>query len=96
MRDRLLLARNLLSESGSVFVQIGEENIHHVREIMEEIFGADNFVSLISFRKTSAQTAIDLPSVSDYLLWFARDKKLLKYNQLFVPRKLGTIQTTLG
>jgi len=96
LRDRLLLARNLLSESGSVFVQIGEENIHHVREIMEEIFGADNFVSLISFRKTSAQTAIDLPSVSDYLLWFARDKKLLKYNQLFVPRKLGTIQTTLG
>jgi adenine-specific DNA-methyltransferase len=89
LRNRLLLARNLLNESGSIFVQIGEENIHHVREIMEEIFGASNFVSLISYRKTSAQTAIDLPSVSDYLLWFAKDKKRMRYNQLFLRKEMS-------
>jgi len=83
LRDRLFLARELLTESGSVFVQISDENVHHVRELMDEVFGVGNFVSLITFRKTSAQTAINLPAVSDYLLWYSKSKAHLKYRQLF-------------
>ena len=86
LRDRLELARELLSPSGSLFVQIGEENLHHVRELLDELFGPEHFVSLISFRKTSAQTSALLPSVNDYLLWYARDRSQIKYRQLYVPR----------
>ena len=88
IRDRLLLAKDLLTESGSIFFQISDENVHYAKAIMEEIFGADNFVSLISFRKTSAQTAVNLPSVSDYLLWFAKNKPQLKYNQLYFEKAI--------
>lgn len=87
LRDRLLLARELLSASGSVFVQIGDDNVHHVREVMEEVFGAENFVSSISFVTTSSQTASALGSVADSLLWFARDRQSMKYHQLFVDKE---------
>jgi DNA methylase len=70
LRDRLLLTRDLLNESGSIFVQISDENVHRVRGILDEVFGPKNFVSQISFRKTSNLTAEFLPTNSDFLLWF--------------------------
>jgi adenine-specific DNA-methyltransferase len=82
LRDRLLLARELLNESGSVFVQISDENLHHVREICDEVFGAKNFVSLITFTKTTSATSERLAGVSDYLLVYAKEIEKLKYRQL--------------
>ncbi len=91
LRDRLLLARELLHESGSVFVQISDENVHHVRELMDEIFGIDNFTSQISFTKTITQTSTYLPSVADTVIWYAKDKKRLKYRPLFTMKRAGEI-----
>jgi adenine-specific DNA-methyltransferase len=80
LRDRLLLARELLHESGSLFVQISDENVHHVRELLDEIFGPANHVALITFRKkTMPLGAAHLESVTDYLLFYARNKERLKY-----------------
>src|SRR5919109_5680324 len=70
LRDRLTVARDLLSESGSIFVQIGDENVHRVRAVMDEIFGEDNQVNLIIFQKTSSSTSEYLGSVADYLVWY--------------------------
>lgn len=78
LRDRLLLARELLAESGSVFVQISDENVHLVRSLLDELFGVDNRVSQISFLRGGAQTSKTLAAVSDYLLWYARDVEKLK------------------
>ncbi len=89
LRDRLILARELLTDSGSCFVQISDENIHLVRQLMNEIFGSDNFVSQIIFSKTSGFTTIYLASTNDYLIWYAKDKKNMKYRQLFLPKELG-------
>jgi adenine-specific DNA-methyltransferase len=86
LRDRLLLARELLTESGSIFVQISDENVHHVRELMDEVFGAGNFVSQIYFATTSGFATSALSRVGDYLLWYARDKTQLKYRQLFFEK----------
>jgi adenine-specific DNA-methyltransferase len=88
LRDRLITARELLNESGSCFVQISEENLHHIREIMDEIFDEDNFCSVIPFQKTGGQTPILLSQVCDYLLWYSKDKKRVKYRQLFLPKQL--------
>ena len=81
--DRLLVARDLLAESGSVFVQIGEENLHHAREVMDEVFGRENCCAVISFRKTGGQATDLIASVADYLLWYAKAKKTIKYRQLY-------------
>ena len=89
LRDRLLLARDLLHESGSCFVQISDDNEHIVRNLMDEIFGVKNFVSIITFKKTSSASGEMLSSVSDYLLWFARDKSKLKSRQLYTSKELG-------
>ena len=89
MRDRLLLARELLAPSGSIFVQISDENEHLVRGILAEVFGAENFVSSITFQKTSSSSGVLLSSVADYLLWFAKDRALIKYRQLYCPKILG-------
>jgi adenine-specific DNA-methyltransferase len=89
LRDRLLLARELLTESGSVFVQISDENVHHVRELMDEVFGAGNFVSEICFVKATAQTTGLLSSAADYILWYAKDKPKIKYRQLFLEKEIG-------
>lgn len=86
LRDRLSVARDLLSESGSLFVQIGDENVHRVRSVMDEVFGEDNFVSLIPFSKTSGMTPTLLPNVADYLVLYAKHKPNLKYRQLFEVR----------
>ena len=85
LRDRLLLARNLLHESGSCFVQIGDENIHRVGIIMDEIFGAENRLATISYATTSGSSAKTLPEVADYLLWYAKDRAQVKYRQLYEP-----------
>ena len=87
LRDRLLVARDLLTPSGSVFVQISDENVHHVREALDEVFGPENFVSAITFATTSSQTARALGSVADTLLWYARNDDLLKYNQLYADKE---------
>ena len=86
LRDRLVVARDLMTDSGSIFVQIGNENVHRVRSVMDEVFGNDNFVSLIPFVKTSGKNAKNLDTVNDYLLWYAKDSKQLKYNQLYYER----------
>lgn len=90
MRDRLLLAREMLTDSGSCFVQISDENVHHVCEIMDEVFGAENFVSLITFRKNVPLFAPKLlGSYSDYIVWYAKDKLRIKYNRIYRNKILG-------
>src|ERR1035437_9792963 len=86
LRDRLLLARELLHETGSVFVQISDENSHHVREILYDVFGSRNFVALIPFQTTSLQTSRAIGSVADYLIWYSKDVQRLKYHQLFFAK----------
>ena len=86
LRDRLLLARDMLTPSGSVFVQISDDNLHHVREVMDEVFGEENFVSVISFAKTTSASGDLLPSVNDFLVWYARDANALKYRQIYLSR----------
>lgn len=93
LRDRLLLARELLAESGSVFVQIGE-NVHYIRELLDEIFGMDNFISIITFKKTTGLTGKLLTNVSDYLVWYAKDLIKIKYRQLFHQKIIGGKSTT--
>ena len=85
LRDRLLLARELLTDSGSCFVQIGDENVHRVGTVMDEVFGAENRVATISYATTSGSSAKTLPEVADYLLWYAKDKERVKYRQLYEP-----------
>jgi adenine-specific DNA-methyltransferase len=89
MRDRLLLARDLLSPGGSIFVQISDENVHHVRELMDEVFGSDNFLALIAFVKTTGFSGKTLSSVADFILWYAKDGERLKYRQLYREKEPG-------
>ena len=89
LRDRLTVARDLLAESGSVFVQIGDENVHLVRALMDEVFGEDNFVSLILFRKTGGLTANFIPTIGDYILWYSRRKSQAKFRRLFKKKTPG-------
>jgi len=95
LRDRILLSNHLLSESGSIFVQISNENLHQVREIMDEVFGSENFISIIVLKKTSAPTDKYIPNISDFIIWYAKDKQKVKYHPLFlekVPGEEGTSQ----
>ncbi|MEJ1249582.1 site-specific DNA-methyltransferase [Denitratimonas tolerans] len=88
LRDRLLLAKELLHESGSVFVQISDENVHHVRELMDELFGANCFLGSIAVVKTSGLAASDtLASSFDYLIWYCCNRSKVKYRPLFFPRE---------
>ena len=89
MRDRLLLARELLTDSGSCFVQISDENVHLVRSLMEEIFHKENFVSLISYRTTGGLGTKHIASSGDYIIWYARNLQRMRYRQLFVPKDFG-------
>ncbi len=86
LRDRLVTARELLTETGSVFVQIGDENVHLVRCILDEVFGSENFSSLIVVRKTTGKGSAFLDTTSDFLLWYFKDKDRAKYRQLFFER----------
>ncbi|MCV2437812.1 site-specific DNA-methyltransferase [Paucibacter sp. DJ2R-2] len=89
LRDRLLVAKELLNESGSVFVQISDENLHHVREVLDEVFGAKNFVSIITVAKTSSATSELLAGVSDYVVWYARDVDVVKFRELYQTKEVG-------
>jgi adenine-specific DNA-methyltransferase len=89
LRERLLVARELLHDSGSCFVQISDENVHLVRNLMDEIFGSEDFVALISFKKTTGQTSEYLPGTSDYALWYAKDITRLKFRSLYKERDIG-------
>ena len=86
LRDRLTVSRDLLSDSGSVFVQIGDENVHRVRALMDEVFGEENFAGQILFSKTTGQSGGAIPSVSDYLIWFAKKLPELKRRGLTIPK----------
>jgi adenine-specific DNA-methyltransferase len=89
LRDRLTVMRDLLSESGSIFVQIGDENVHRVRAVLDEVFGEDACVALIPFAKTGGQTAETLGEVCDYLLWYGKNREHVKYRQPFTPKSRG-------
>jgi adenine-specific DNA-methyltransferase len=89
LRDRLLLAKDLLHEGGSCFVQISDENVHLVRSVLDDVFTAENFLSLISFVTTSGFETTGLARTGDYLIWYARDKKKLKYRQLYVEKDVS-------
>lgn len=94
LRDRLLLARDLLAESGSVFVQISDENLHHVQEIMDEVFGGQNACAIISFAKTTGAGSPTggtdlLPITGDFLLWYAKSKADVKFRQVYTTREIG-------
>jgi len=93
LRDRFLLCRELLHPSGSIFVQISDENLHHVRELLDEAFGVENFCSVISFAKTTSTATNLLSQEFDYLLWYARDKTRVKYRQLFLPKNIGSFRS---
>ena len=89
LRDRLVMARELLTDSGSIFVQIGDENMHRVRVLLDEVFGDENFVSIITFTKTSPLGGKLLPGICDFILWFAKKSDVLKYRSLHLEKSYG-------
>jgi adenine-specific DNA-methyltransferase len=89
LRDRLLVARDLLTESGSIFVQIGDENIHLARNVLDDVFESSNFCSVITIAKTAGATSDLMPGIGDYLVWYAKDKKQVKYRQLYREKEDG-------
>lgn len=89
IKQRLLTSRELLAEEGSIFLQISDENVHRVRLVMDEIFGQENFVSQIHFKKTGGLSSNYLASIGDYIIWYAKDKKRAKFRQLYVPKSAG-------
>lgn len=89
LRDRLTAMRDLLTESGSIFVQIGDENVHRVRAVMDEIFGAENFVVEIAFAKTSSSTGENIAPTLDRIVWYARNKIQLKFHPYMVEKRPG-------
>ena len=86
LRDRLILARDLLTDSGSIFVQIGDENVHRVRMLMDEIFGEDNYISLLSFKKTSSLTSDFISNNYDYIVWYSKNKVIAKYKNILIKK----------
>jgi len=97
IRDRLLLANELIHNSGSVFVQISEENLHRVRNVMDEVFGDKNFVAVITVKKASVMFAKKLlNSASFYILWYAKDKENIKYRQLYTDKDIQWFAENAG
>ena len=86
LRDRLIMARELLTESGSCFVQISDENVHLVRNLMDEIFGSENFVSQIVYTKTAGFTSNTIGNVADFVIWYAKDIEQIKVRKLYIER----------
>lgn len=89
IRDRLTVARDLLTDSGSIFVQIGDENVHRVRTVMDEVFGEENFVSLIATKKSGGMSQAVINNISDYVIWFARDISKIKSRKAFIQKSLA-------
>ncbi len=94
LRDRLIVARDLLTESGSCFVQIGDENVHLVRSLMDEVFGSENFVSQITYKTTSSATSEFLAGICDFVLWYGRERSSMKYRAPYRTKVLGEAGTT--
>ncbi len=93
LRDRLLLARDLLHDSGSIFVQIGDENEHRVRMVMDEVFGAKNFVSVVAVKKTTGQTSDLISGALDFIIWYAKDVSKIKYHEIYSEKVMGSAGT---
>ena len=89
LRDRLIIMNELLTQSGSIFVQIGDENVHRLRALMDEVFGASNFVSQIAFVKTTSGSGDRLSNVYDTILWYARNSEAMKYRSVFGGKTVG-------
>ena len=96
LRDRLAVARDLLTESGSIFLQMGDKNVHRVRCLLDEVFGDENFVSQIQFVTTGGQTQLGPASVTDHLLWYAKNKDSLKYRPLVVAQERKSLSPTIS
>jgi adenine-specific DNA-methyltransferase len=92
LRDRLLTAHELLADEGSIFMQIGPDRMHQVRSLLDEVFGAENVVAVITAQKTSQVTSKLLPEVTDFLLWYAKSKKQMKYFQVYEDRAEGFVE----
>jgi adenine-specific DNA-methyltransferase len=90
LRDRFVVARDLLTDSGSIFVQIGDQNVHLLRSVLDEVFGAENFVSIITLKKTAGQDERLINNVADFILWFARDKAQAKFRPSLTLRAART------
>lgn len=93
LRDRLLLCKEMLADFGSIFMQIGDENIHRVRAVMDEVFGPANFISLIQFRKTAYQATDYLANTCDFMLWYSKDKASVKVKHLYFERPSDMIES---
>ncbi len=89
LRDRLKLSHELLNETGSIFLQIGDENLGLCMDLLDEVFGPDNRVSVITIQKTGGQETDLIPNVADYLVWYAKDKSKLKYRQIYKAKEVG-------
>lgn len=94
LRDRLTVARDLLTESGSIFVQIGDENVHRVKDLLDEVFGSENFCSLVTFQKTAAVSSPEartnvIGTLGDYILWYAKSVETVKYRQPYLRKGVG-------
>ena len=94
LRDRLIGSRDLLSETGSIFIQIGDQNVHVVRNLLDEVFGPENFVTVIPFKKTGGAGSQQggtsaLAAVCDYIVWYAKDRERMKYRQLYRDKEIG-------
>lgn len=94
LRDRLIVARSLLAGSGSIFVQIGDENVHRVRALMDEVFGEDNFISIIIYKKGGTATSSQISNICDFILWYSKDKKNTKFRGLYDLKKVGEGEST--
>ncbi len=92
LRDRLTVARDLLTDSGSIFLQIGDENVNKIRSLMDEIFGEDNFISMIVYVTSTGRTSRFIPNVNDYVLWYGKNTDVTKYRQLYVLREFDSDQ----
>jgi len=93
LRDRMTVARDLLTESGSIFVQIGDENVHRVRALMDEVFGEENFLALVQVQKTGSQASNFLAATVDFIVWYGKDRNKTKYRQLYDMRRAGHVSS---
>lgn len=93
LRDRIVIAKELLADSGSVFIQISDDNVHRVRAILDEVFGSDNFVSLITIRKTGGLGSSGLTPICDFLLWYAKSRAMMTFNRVYARKAdVGTAE----
>jgi len=89
LRQRIYAAKALLAQTGSIFIQISDENVHRVRSLLDEVFGSDNVIALITIKKTGGQSSKFIPRVADYLLWYAKDRAQARYRPLFITKEVG-------